>query len=736
MRSAEDRHRRRASLVLTAMATALTMAIVASAFAAPSGRIVRDNLTAARPASALAASSGVLAWGNNREGQLGDGMTTGPEACEGDYGPKEPCSRIPVAVTGLSGVTSVAAGGERGTNEHSLALLKNGTVMAWGYNGSGQLGNGTTTESDEPVAVSGPSGVKAIAAGSEHSLALLKNGTVMAWGDNGSGELGNGTTTESDVPVAVSGLSGVTAIAAGGFHSLAVSAQPVVTEVEPNSGLFTGGTRVSIAGINFTRATAVRFGSANAVRFRVTSATSITAVSPPGTGTVDVTVTNSTGTSRTGIDDRFSYAPTVAAVTPSNGPAAETTSLTITGTNFTRATAVRFGSANAVRFRVTSANSIAAVAPAGTGTVNVTVTTPGGTSAISTADLFSYTTRGEWLIFPTPNLGAVGSGLNGVSCVSQSFCIAVGYKSRPGWQAEALIERWNGTVWSTVSAPTTGELRGVSCTSAKFCVAVGSYEQEGSPDSSGPRSVIDTWDGTTWSSTAAAPSNGKFSLTAVSCVSPSFCIAVGGGIGGGPPRTLVLSWNGVTWSHVDSPNAGYYAPNELRGVSCASSTFCMAVGKYTDGALIESWNGVEWSVEPVARRGAGENALYSVSCVSAEHCVAVGAAEGSLVESWSGGTWSILESPSPEGSTLNGVSCVSVASCVAVGVDTGPTGTQTLVEALKGSGWSIVPSADGASSPTELEGVSRASAESWFAVGKYEATAEGPFQTLVETGEI
>ncbi len=95
-------------------------------------------------------------------------------------------------------------------------------AAAWGDNADGQLGNGTTVNSDSPVAISGLTEVAAISAGGDHSLALLSNGTVMAWGNNADGQLGNGTKTSSEVPVAVSGLSGVTAISAGGEHSLAL----------------------------------------------------------------------------------------------------------------------------------------------------------------------------------------------------------------------------------------------------------------------------------------------------------------------------------------------------------------------------------------------------------------------------------------------------------------------------------------------------------------------------------
>jgi hypothetical protein len=129
-----------------------------------------------------------------------------------------------VAVTGLTGVIAIAAG-----LDHNLALLSNGTVMSWGYNLFGQLGNTTLAfgqQSDSPVAVSGLSSVTAIAAGSLHSMALLANGTVMAWGRNDQGQLGDGTTLDANAkrfaPQPVSGLSGVTSISSGESFGLAL----------------------------------------------------------------------------------------------------------------------------------------------------------------------------------------------------------------------------------------------------------------------------------------------------------------------------------------------------------------------------------------------------------------------------------------------------------------------------------------------------------------------------------
>jgi alpha-tubulin suppressor-like RCC1 family protein len=158
------------------------------------------------------------AWGLNNSGQLGDGTNTGPEQC----GPeKAACSTTPVEVSGLSGVVAVA-GGPVLRNHFSLALLNGGKVDAWGENGSGQLGDGTTANSDVPVAVKELSGATAIAAGKEHALALLANGTVEAWGEGFRGQLGDGTTEASDVPVAVKELTGAVAVSAGGEYSLAL----------------------------------------------------------------------------------------------------------------------------------------------------------------------------------------------------------------------------------------------------------------------------------------------------------------------------------------------------------------------------------------------------------------------------------------------------------------------------------------------------------------------------------
>ena len=169
---------------------------------------------------------------------------------------------------------------------------------------------------------------------------------------------------------------------------------PTVSAVSPASGPASGGTTVTITGTNFGTGDTVGFGSSAATGVTVNSATSITATSPSGSGTVDVTVTGPGGKSATSSADQFTYAaprpPTVSAVSPASGPASGGTTVTITGTNFGTGDTVGFGSSAATGVTVNSATSITATSPSGSGTVDVTVTGPGGKSATSSADQFTY----------------------------------------------------------------------------------------------------------------------------------------------------------------------------------------------------------------------------------------------------------------------------------------------------------------------------------------------------------
>ncbi|MBU1215395.1 MAG: RCC1 repeat-containing protein [Gammaproteobacteria bacterium] len=153
----------------------------------------------------------VKCWGDNTYGQLGVDWAL-------------PRAYNPISVPGLTNATAVAGGAA-----HTCALLVDGTVRCWGSNVSGQLGNGSTTDSYTPVTVAGLSSAIAITASRPrldnygHTCALISGGAVQCWGRNIVGQLGTGNTTDSYVPTAVTGLAeAVTAVQTGGFHTCAI----------------------------------------------------------------------------------------------------------------------------------------------------------------------------------------------------------------------------------------------------------------------------------------------------------------------------------------------------------------------------------------------------------------------------------------------------------------------------------------------------------------------------------
>ncbi len=162
---------------------------------------------------AVDTAGNVWTWGDNTYGQLGDNSQV--------------TRFTPVQIPGISGVEDIAAG-----ENHVLALLSDDTVWAWGYNLRGQLGVGDANDRWIPTQVvdlTDPTGfltgVSDLSAGAMHSLALKDDGSLMAWGFNGDGQLGNNTIDDSAEPVLVlGGLPRVTEIASGAYHNLAVDA--------------------------------------------------------------------------------------------------------------------------------------------------------------------------------------------------------------------------------------------------------------------------------------------------------------------------------------------------------------------------------------------------------------------------------------------------------------------------------------------------------------------------------
>ncbi len=200
---------------------------------------------------ALKSDGTMLAWGKDSDGQLGDGGTSTKQA-------------TPVAVLNATGIVAISAGGS-----HSLALRSDGTMLSWGSDVAGQLGDGgTTTNQTTPVAVSNATGIVAISAGANHSLALKANGDVLAWGSDGFEQLGNvEITTNQSTPVAVSNATSVVAISAGSIHSLVLKSDgTLLSWGNDGSGqLGDGGTNTSqttpVAVFNATGIVAISAGA-------------------------------------------------------------------------------------------------------------------------------------------------------------------------------------------------------------------------------------------------------------------------------------------------------------------------------------------------------------------------------------------------------------------------------------------------------------------------------------------
>jgi len=188
----------------------------------PSGRVIglphpiQIATGSAAHACAVDADGSVLCWGDDSFGQLGDGTSA-------VAGNQPHFSPTPLRAAGLTGVLQVSAG-----QFHTCAVEHDATVWCWGWNDTGQLGDGTTAQRTEPVLVTPMAEATQVAAGYDHTCALKTDGSVWCWGSNGIGQLGDATTQSRTSPVQVTSLNRVTQIAAGQEQTCAVKADGTV----------------------------------------------------------------------------------------------------------------------------------------------------------------------------------------------------------------------------------------------------------------------------------------------------------------------------------------------------------------------------------------------------------------------------------------------------------------------------------------------------------------------------
>lgn len=288
--------------------------------------------------------------------------------------------------------------------------------------------------------------------------------------------------------------------------------------------------------------------------------------------------------------------------------------------------------------------------------------------------------------------------LNWLSCPAQKSCVAVGDMSPLGGDIETvvpLVESWNGRSWRRMQVPVPAngygyELGGVACASAKSCVIDGGYTLKANRRVVSLIDVLSNGRWTRYSPPGLAGSGFASALDGMACLSATDCVAVGSygnatTPSGEPANAAVAElWNGKRWSESKVPAPAGSVGAWLYGVSCLRSKTCVAVGgkRLRNGKiepLVENLNLAKRSWRAAAPLAAGGGpALFDVSCVSAQSCVAVGSGDLTSAKTspfalaFNGKRWKYAALPSPLGggknaSSSNSVACLSATWCVASG---------------------------------------------------------------------
>ena len=205
-----------------------------------------------------------------------------------------------------------------------------------------------------------------------------------------------------------------------------------------------------------------------------------------------------------------------------------------------------------------------------------------------------------------------------------------------------------------------------------------------------------------WTNANAAAGSGENELNAVTCATASFCVAVGQQKESTGGALLIEQWNGTAWSVVSGVTVTPSANDALNGVSCAGPSFCMAVGSTGAGAFAEMWNGSTWSASTVTPPPGFNAAVYlsSVFCVASNSCQALGTGFTTSTptlfgEQWNGTNWSAVTAATPpagpnEAIAASGMDCISGSQCLAVGTtDHNGAISAPFAEQWNGTAWAL-----------------------------------------------
>jgi hypothetical protein len=308
---------------------------------------------------------------------------------------------------------------------------------------------------------------------------------------------------------------------------------------------------------------------------------------------------------------------------------------------------------------------------------------------------------------PSPVTGAGATNhLTAVSCHGPKSCVAVGVGATHSGITTNLLLRLEGTTWKKATPVGQGNALGLSaiaCPTTSWCMAVGARNVAGRGSEPAAQTVTTTaahFAMTGLIETAPAPSGGTFdpiALTAISCRSPQFCVAVGMKTDNNNLRTIpvTIRWNGQRWKTLHTPNPGVNASyngvqflgTSLTGVHCLSTHDCLAVGtdlKVTSPPGMEQsssnftmamqYNGSAWHVTPTPSVTSSnaparpKDGLSGLACPSSSVCFATGnvsvhAIDYGFIERWNGGAWSISHSEGTTPYSFGPIACGSTSSC-------------------------------------------------------------------------
>ena len=357
-------------------------------------------------------------------------------------------------------------------------------------------------------------------------------------------------------------------------------------------------------------------------------------------------------------------------------------------------------------------------------------------------------------LIPKPR-GSRDFGLEAASCASAQTCVAMGFLTEPTGVQAPLSVHWNGRRWqlARVVVPQDDSqafMGDVSCGRKGACFAVGGLVNAVGESAT----LVERWRGSRWSVQPSADHmiDINATLNDVSCTSDSSCLAVGGLVNINPGMPLVEQWNGSASAIQKLPADSI--SNSFNGVSCPTALVCVAVGSGGGGksarfqAVVAVGRNGQWSIGPVIPPGAFDSSLTGVSCASTTDCVAVGyyqLKENStgipFAANWNGTNWSMQTIPIPAqparlvDNPLGRVSCASTTSCIAVGQYTpsGSTVTKPLAAAWNGSTWKLEnPALPPGAISASLGGVSCTSPSHCIAVGDFAVSTNGPGNVLAE----